>query len=43
MNKNTDIVKFIIEGIQDRKGKQISVVDLSAIEGAAANRFIICQ
>ena len=28
MNKNTDIVKFIIEGIQDRKGKQISVVDL---------------
>lgn len=43
MNKNTDIVKFIIEGIQDRKGKQISVVDLSAIEGAVANRFIICQ
>ena len=24
MNKNTDIVKFIIEGIQDRKGNQNS-------------------
>ena len=43
MNKKTDILKLIIEGIQERKGKQITVVDLSDIEGAAYSAFVICQ
>lgn len=43
MTNQTNIVKLITEGIQDRKGKSIAVVDLSEIEGAAAHRFIICQ
>ena len=34
---------MIIEGIQERKGKRITVVDLSGIEGAAASGFVICQ
>lgn len=34
---------MIIEGIHDRKGRSISVVDLSDIESAAARRFVICQ
>lgn len=34
---------LIIEGIQDRKGKSITVIDLSDIEGAAASSFIIAQ
>lgn len=38
-----EIIKLVIEGIQERKGKKIVVVDLSHIEGSAANKFIICQ
>ncbi len=43
MNAKTDILKLIIEGIQERKGKHITVVDLTEIEGAAASGFVICQ
>lgn len=43
MTANKDIEKLIVEGIQDRKGKKITVVDLSDIESAAASKFIICQ
>lgn len=43
MTNHTNIVKLITEGIQDRKGKGISIVDLSSIDGAAAQQFIICQ
>lgn len=39
----TDLLPLIIEGIRDRKGKNITVVDLSSIESAAASRFIICE
>ena len=35
--------EMIIEGIYDRKGKDIKVVDLSAIESTPASEFIICQ
>ncbi|MBD5258941.1 MAG: ribosome silencing factor [Barnesiella sp.] len=42
MNEN-NIEKLIIEGIQDRKGRAITVVDMSNIEGAAASKFIICE
>lgn len=43
MNGTIDITKLVIEGIQNRKGKKITVVNLEDIDGAAANRFIICQ
>lgn len=43
MTHNTDIVKLITEGIQERKGRQITHIDLSANESAAASHFIICQ
>ena len=43
MTHKSEIIKLIIEGIQERKGKKIAVVDLSHIEGSAANTFIICQ
>lgn len=43
MNGTADISKLVIEGIQNRKGKKITVVNLDEIDGAAANRFIICQ
>lgn len=34
---------MIIEGIYDRKGRDITVVDLSGIESTPASEFIICQ
>lgn len=34
---------LIIEGIQERKGKNITIVDMTDIESTAASRFIICQ
>ncbi len=42
-DNTTDLLPMIIEGIQDRKGKHITVVDLSDIESAAASRFVICE
>lgn len=35
--------QLIIDGIQDRKGRGITIVDLSEIESAAASKFIICE
>ncbi len=42
-DNTTDLLPMIIEGIQDRKGKHITVADLSDIESAAASRFVICE
>lgn len=39
----TELRPHIIEGIQERKGRAITVVDLSAIESAPVSEFIICQ
>lgn len=43
MSSNQDLQQLIIEGIQERKGRSITVVDLSHIESAAAHKFIIAQ
>jgi len=43
MNKQTDIRQLIIEGIQNRKGHGISVIDLSGIDTAATAAFIIAE
>jgi iojap-like protein len=40
---DTDIVKLITEGIQERKGRKITHIDLSDNESAAASHFLICQ
>ena len=36
-------VKFAIEGIQEKKGKQIVVLDLNKIENIACKYFVICH
>lgn len=41
--QHPDIVKLITEGIQERKGKKITYIDLSDIESSPASHFIICQ
>lgn len=40
---DTDIKNLIIEGIQNRKGHGISVIDLSHIDTAATGAFIIAE
>lgn len=42
MQSNQDITPFVIEGIQDKKGSGISVIDLSGIEMASTGKFVIC-
>ena len=43
MQVNTDITPQIIEAITDKKGKKLSIVDLSGIEAASTGKLIICQ
>lgn len=39
----TELSKLIIEGIQERKGRGITCVDLSGIESSGVSNFIICE
>lgn len=43
MTEQKQLLNSIIEGIQERKGKKITLVDLSGIENVATQNFIICQ
>lgn len=43
MNETKTLVKKITEGIQEKKGKNIVVADLSAIGDTICKYFIICQ
>ena len=41
--KRESIIESIIEGIQDRKGEGITVVDLTGIEDTVCRYFVICE
>ena len=41
--KEKQLIETIVEGIQEKKGKKITTVDLSDIESAAASYFVICE
>lgn len=43
MTQPSDLTPLIIEGIQQRKGRNITIIDMSGIESAATPRFIICE
>lgn len=43
MTETKNITQLITEGIQERKGRAISIVDLSHIESSAAQCFVICE
>lgn len=43
MDKTNDLHKLIIEGIQNRKGKGVTLVDMTAIEAAPTPWFIIAE
>ena len=43
MEESKKLVDTIVKGIQEKKGQDITVIDLQKIEGAIARYFIICQ
>lgn len=43
MTKHENIADLIIEGIQERKGRNITLVNLDEVDGTTIDRFIICQ
>ena len=38
-----ELTDLIVQGIQERKGRAITLIDLSAIESSAASDFIVCE
>lgn len=42
MQQRQDLIDPIVSAIQDKKGRDITIIDLSKIEGASAPRFVIC-
>ncbi len=43
MTSKKDLKQFIIEGIHERKGRSVSVIDFSHIDTAATGAFIIAD
>ncbi|MDD3079469.1 MAG: ribosome silencing factor [Paludibacter sp.] len=43
MIENEQIVNKIVEGIQERKGKEIVVVNLTKLKESPCNYFVICE
>ena len=43
MNETNALIQQITEGIQDKKGKDIVIANLTQIEGSICKYFIICQ
>jgi len=43
MTENEQIVTKIVEGIQERKGKEIAVVNLTKLKEAPCSYFVICE
>lgn len=37
------LVQKVVEGIQEKKGKRIAVVDLTKLENAVCSYFVICE
>lgn len=43
LNETGKLVENIIKGIQEKKGRQIVNLDLSGIENAVCNNFVVCH
>lgn len=43
MNETKDLVKRIVEGIQEKKGKNIVVADLTCTDNTVCKYFVICE
>jgi ribosome-associated protein len=43
MTENEQIVSKIVEGIQEKKGKEIVIVNLTKLKEAPCSYFVICE
>lgn len=43
LNKTLTLTDAIVAGIQDRKGKKITIIDLAPLAVSSTGKFIICQ
>ena len=43
MKENNKLLNNIISGIQEKKGKNITVIDLKGISGVVCDFFVICE
>ena len=43
MIENNEFLQRVIEGIQEKKGKNISAIELTGISGAVCDYFVICE
>jgi len=43
MNENEQIVNKIVQGIQERKGKEVVIVNLNKLREAPCSYFVICE
>lgn len=43
MKENNRLLNNIISGIQEKKGKNITVIDLKGISGVVCDFFVICE
>ena len=43
MNQTNELVKTIVEGLQEKKGRNIVTVDLTRISGAICQYMVICE
>lgn len=43
MNQTESLVKILVDGLQEKKGKRIVTVDLTHLSGAICQYMIICE
>jgi ribosome-associated protein len=43
LGNNDQLLKYIVEGIQEKKGKEVVNIDLVRLDYAACDNFIICH
>ncbi|MDR2764601.1 MAG: ribosome silencing factor [Tannerella sp.] len=43
MNQTKKLVEAVVKGIQEKKGKKITMVDLTQLSGAICEYMIICE
>ena len=43
MKENKQLLENIISGIQEKKGKNITTIDLEGIPGVICDHFVVCE
>ena len=43
MDETKNLLDTIVEGIQDKKGANITIADLEGLDGTICKYFVICQ